>query len=140
MGVIVPPRLHVIGSICLVIAIQSGCASLDRRHVPLSLPNTARLVEAREPSIIAPRLQVDPVQPVSTEREPRNVLVLSGGGANGAYTAGVLNGWTASGTRPQFDVVTGISTGALIAPFAFLGPEHDDTLRRLHRVQRERHL
>jgi hypothetical protein len=59
---------------------------------------------------------------------PRNVLVLSGGGANGAYTAGLLTGWTAAGTRPCFDVVTGISAGALIAPFAFLGPEYDNTL------------
>ena len=47
----------------------------------------------------------------------------------GAYTAGVLKGWTASGTRPTFDVVTGISTGSLIAPFAFLGPEYDDFLQ-----------
>ncbi len=46
----------------------------------------------------------------------------------GAYTAGVLKGWTASGKRPTFDVVTGISTGSLIAPFAFLGPEYDDFL------------
>ena len=48
-------------------------------------------------------------------------LALSGGGADGAYGAGVLNGWTASGTRPEFTVVSGVSTGALIAPFAFLG-------------------
>ena len=48
----------------------------------------------------------------------------------GSYTAGVLKGWTASGKRPVFDVVTGISTGSLIAPFAFLGPEYDDFLER----------
>jgi hypothetical protein len=66
------------------------------------------------------------------------VLVLSGGGMNGAYTAGVLKGWTASGARPRFDVVTGISTGALIAPFAFLGPEYDAELERLYTsVRRE---
>ena len=56
--------------------------------------------------------------------------MLSGGGANGAYTVGVLNGWTTTGARPQFDVVTGVSVGALIAPFAFLGPEYDDILAR----------
>jgi predicted acylesterase/phospholipase RssA len=67
---------------------------------------------------------------------PRNVLVLSGGGMNGAYSAGVLNGWTRSGRRPQFDVVTGISTGALIAPFAFLGPEYDAELERLYTSMR----
>jgi hypothetical protein len=64
--------------------------------------------------------------------------VLSGGGMNGAFTAGVLKGWTASGARPRFDVVTGISTGALIAPFAFLGPEYDAELERLYTsVRRE---
>ncbi len=56
-------------------------------------------------------------------------LVLSGGGDNGAYGAGVLNGWTKAGTRPAFGVVTGVSTGALIAPFAFAGPAFDGALK-----------
>lgn len=64
-----------------------------------------------------------------TGHEGRTILALSGGGANGAYGAGVLVGWTESGTRPEFSVVTGVSTGALAAPFAFLGPEWDDELR-----------
>jgi predicted acylesterase/phospholipase RssA len=69
-------------------------------------------------------------------RRPRNILALSGGGAYGAYSAGFLDGWTNSGTRPEFDVVSGISTGALIAPFAFLGPEYDAKLGQLYtRVQ-----
>jgi predicted acylesterase/phospholipase RssA len=59
-------------------------------------------------------------------------LALSGGGADGAYGAGVLNGWTASGTRPEFTVVSGVSTGAMIASFAFLGPSYDNTLRQLY--------
>lgn len=63
---------------------------------------------------------------------PHNYLALSGGGADGAYGAGVLIGWTAHGTRPEFTIVTGISTGALIAPFAFLGPKYDETLRKLY--------
>src|SRR5262249_33880846 len=50
-----------------------------------------------------------------------NALTLSGGGSSGAFGAGILTGWSETGTRPQFDVVTGISTGSLIAPFAFLG-------------------
>ncbi len=58
-----------------------------------------------------------------------SMLALSGGAWDGAYSAGVLNGWTACGTRPRFAVVTGISTGALVAPFAFLGPAWDDQLR-----------
>ena len=59
-------------------------------------------------------------------------LAISGGGANGAFGAGLLNGWTAAGTRPSFDMVTGISTGALTAPFAFLGPEYDHVLEEVY--------
>lgn len=59
-------------------------------------------------------------------------LALSGGGANGAFGAGFLNGWTATGSRPTFKIVTGVSTGALMAPYAFLGPDHDDALRRFY--------
>lgn len=59
-------------------------------------------------------------------------LAISGGGADGAYGAGVLCGWTAAGTRPEFKVVTGISTGALTAPFAFLGPKYDERLSKVY--------
>jgi len=62
----------------------------------------------------------------------RKFLSVSGGGSNGAFGAGLLVGWTASGTRPQFDIVTGISTGSLIAPFAFLGPAYDGSLREAY--------
>jgi predicted acylesterase/phospholipase RssA len=63
---------------------------------------------------------------------PSVFLAISGGGDNGAYGAGLLNGWTAAGTRPEFKLVTGISTGALIAPFAFLGPKYDATLKEVY--------
>ena len=59
---------------------------------------------------------------------PAAYLTISGGGGDGAFGAGLLTGWTASGTRPSFKLVTGISTGALIAPFAFLGPAYDSRL------------
>ena len=59
-------------------------------------------------------------------------LALSGGGGDGAFGAGILCGWTEAGTRPQFKLVTGISTGALIAPFAFLGPEYDAKLKEAY--------
>lgn len=62
---------------------------------------------------------------------PAAFLALSGGGDNGAFGAGLLNGWTAAGNRPEFKLVTGISTGALIAPFAFLGPAYDPRLKSL---------
>jgi hypothetical protein len=57
-------------------------------------------------------------------------LAISGGGSDGAYGAGVLTGWSEAGTRPEFAVVTGVSIGALIAPFAFLGPRYDEDLRK----------
>lgn len=63
---------------------------------------------------------------------PASYLAISGGGDNGAYGAGFLNGWTAAGTRPEFKVVTGVSTGALIAPFAFLGPKYDYVIERVY--------
>jgi len=63
---------------------------------------------------------------------PAVFIAISGGGDNGAYTAGLMNGWTAAGTRPEFKVVTGISTGALIAPLAFLGPKYDATLKEVY--------
>jgi hypothetical protein len=62
---------------------------------------------------------------------PVNVLVLSGGGGAGAFGAGILLGWNRLGTLPSFQIVTGVSVGALIAPFAFLGPEWDNQLSRV---------
>ena len=64
--------------------------------------------------------------------EKLSILVLSGGGANGAYGAGVLVGWTETGERPPFSIVTGVSTGAFAAPFAFLGPGFDGVLKALY--------
>ena len=64
--------------------------------------------------------------------KPHEYLAISGGGANGAFGAGLLVGWTATGERPEFDMVTGVSTGALTAPFAFLGPDFDDRLKTVY--------
>ncbi|RYD88004.1 MAG: patatin family protein, partial [Sphingomonadales bacterium] len=69
--------------------------------------------------------QTGPLPPVS-------YLAISGGGDNGAFGAGVLTGWTATGTRPEFKLVTGVSTGALIAPFAFLGASYDKQLEEVY--------
>ena len=63
---------------------------------------------------------------------PINYLCISGGGSSGAFGAGFLVGWTAKGTRPQFGGVTGISTGSMIAPLAFLGPKYDDKLKEAY--------
>ena len=63
---------------------------------------------------------------------PHNYLAISGGGSNGAFGAGLLIGWTQAGGRPEFQMVTGVSTGALIAPFAFLGPAYDPVLKEVY--------
>jgi len=71
---------------------------------------------------------------------PANFLAISGGGDDGAYGAGLLCGWTAAGTRPEFKLVTGISTGALTAPFAFLGPKYDHVLREVYTQTRAKDI
>ena len=88
-----------------------------------------------EPS---PHFQEDLIQSVRDEWEATgsvsmgmDALLLSGGGSNGAFGAGFLSGWTEAGTRPIFKLVTGVSTGALAAPFAFLGPDYDEALEQL---------
>lgn len=63
---------------------------------------------------------------------PVSFLAISGGGDNGAFGAGLLVGWTEAGDRPEFKAVTGISTGALIAPFAYLGPDYDPQLKEVY--------
>lgn len=63
---------------------------------------------------------------------PADFLTISGGGGDGAFGAGLLTGWSDSGRRPEFKLVTGISTGALIAPFAFLGPQYDPILKETY--------
>jgi predicted acylesterase/phospholipase RssA len=72
--------------------------------------------------------------------QPVNILALSGGGADGAFGAGALVGLTRSALRPQFSVVTGVSTGALIAPYAFLGPDWNDQLAEVYTSGRAEHL
>jgi predicted acylesterase/phospholipase RssA len=64
--------------------------------------------------------------------QPVSMLALSGGGEHGAFGAGLLCGWSESGHRPTFDIVTGVSTGALMSPFAFLGSKYDERLKTLY--------
>ena len=88
---------------------------------------------------VSAHLQADIVQSIEQElpgyfagdngQRKYNALALSGGGSHGAFGAGFLVGATESGYRPRFKLITGISTGALIAPFAFLGPEYDHQLK-----------
>jgi predicted acylesterase/phospholipase RssA len=117
-------------AVALVIA---GCSSLPRTSYTASDAASSTVLDiselrryADEPA--AAFLETE----VSSRARHLSYLALSGGGADGAYGAGVLNGWSAAGTRPEFSVVSGVSTGALIAPFAFLGPAYDATLRDVY--------
>ena len=109
----------------------TGCVAMRDFPAP-NLPPMARLVDSA--SADRPRRVAGDILPAGSDavEKPKDVLVLSGGAMNGAFPAGLLKGWTESGTRPKFDVVTGISTGALIAPFAFLGSEYDADLERAY--------
>ena len=132
----------------LVILIIASCASEPIRNpVPLELQDIAQVIDM--PGIRVwgdggnDSLHADIVQSIHNEPEglfPRGPngefqysgLALSGGGDHGAFGAGFLNGWSQSGTRPVFKIVTGISTGALIAPFAMLGPAYDELLQKAY--------
>ena len=127
----------------------TGCASYIRLDPPpatetedlpvLGIPN-ARFWFDADPTPLERegRMMVAREQAAAQGRPlgAQNFLALSGGGDNGAFGAGLMLGWTASGTRPQFNLVTGISAGALIAPFAFLGPDYDEALRDVFTGQR----
>ncbi len=125
-----------------LLATLPGCASapervLSRQPVPYAtLPNghdplnPERLVD----HIAGKAAAEEGVIPVleAWRGHALNILELSGGGQYGAFGAGLLKGWTESGTRPEFDVVTGVSTGALLATHAFLGtPADDEVLEKI---------
>lgn len=76
--------------------------------------------------------EIDYAARTGTPLGDADYLAISGGGENGAYGAGLLTAWTSLGTRPAFKAVTGVSTGALIAPFAFLGSRYDKELERFY--------
>lgn len=110
------------------------------RALPLGIPN-ARFFADEDPKAIVDEASrafereqaaLRALGKSTTRLPPVYYLAVSGGGDNGAFGAGLMNGWTALGTRPEFKMVTGVSTGALIAPFAFLGPGYDDALRDVY--------
>lgn len=124
------PRLRVLRALAgfVLIGGAAACSSLPRT------PYTAQEAAlATVPGMGPVRAYADStsaeIAAVAARPEGRrnrfSYLALSGGGGDGAYGAGILNGWTASGTRPEFSIVSGVSTGALIAPFAFLGSAYD---------------
>ena len=112
----------------LVVSFLAACATR---------PEETEAIRTLTPQEAVDANQIDQLS--TTEVVVRNnnhsVLALSAGGADGAFGAGVLAGWTANGTRPEFDVVTGVSTGSLLAVLAFLGPEYDSLIRQLYTTQ-----
>jgi predicted acylesterase/phospholipase RssA len=124
-----------------------GCAHLSREEaVPPRLTQRAltpeesddrywpELDESRAPTIAACAAERERETLIEAGKSPHqlpsaNYLAISSGGDDGAFAAGLLVGWSARGDRPMFNVVTGVSAGALVAPFVFLGPRYDEVLR-----------
>jgi predicted acylesterase/phospholipase RssA len=127
----------------------SGCitgARLDWPTAPYGVGrvpgflDSARTVRPTQAEFeTAYRLRIEQARAAATDGSV-DALVLSGGGATGAFGAGVLIGLTRGGNRPQYELVTGVSTGALIAPFAFLGPEWDAQLEEAYVGGKSAHL
>lgn len=129
--------------------VAAGCSVPERgpsvpradteRALPLGIANARFYADAGPKPMIddatdALRREIATLPPGTTAKNlpPAYFLAVSGGGDNGAFGAGLLNGWSETGKRPQFKGVTGVSTGALIAPFAFLGPAYDAVLREVY--------
>jgi Patatin-like phospholipase len=121
------------------IATLTGCASLEP-ELPTTTPEEAYLeVKPGIRTLDAHgRIEVLPSSVVAQRFEARlgnqriSILALSIGGATGAFGAGALAGLTRSATRPEFSAVTGVSAGALLAPFAFLGPAWDAEMTAIY--------
>ncbi|MCE8522725.1 patatin-like phospholipase family protein [Ruegeria pomeroyi] len=131
-------RWLIFSSVFLIVAACSGVTREPVSILDLKDPQVPGIEGSRYWADETPPNLVDLLKEIEAQRRasgltgPSIDLTLSGGGENGAFAAGILTAWSESGTRPEFGTVTGVSTGALTAPFAFLGPEYDDELRRLY--------
>jgi len=120
-----------------------GCAQTAIREPtssPGDAPNAIRVLGADQRFSTVPSQSVARRIRAQSAGQPVNILALSGGGADGAFGAGALVGLTRSALRPKFSVVTGVSAGALIAPYAFLGPDWDDQLAEIYTSGHAEHL
>ena len=137
-------RALAIGLIALAAA---ACARAERQPVPASLVSEARVPvtgatrfwgdEVPKDIFTFVQTHMPNVQRMAAGATMKNgrphieYLALSGGADDGAFGAGLLTGWSKRGDRPRFEVVTGVSAGALIAPYAYLGPRYDAQLAEL---------
>jgi hypothetical protein len=138
--------VHGLGIALLAISL-AACSSLLRNPVPLDAQDDATIpgygdiryyvLTEPEPLRQAIRQAYLTETPENYDTLPDgshhyNYLAISGGGSAGAFGTGILNGWSVKGDRPKFKVVTGVSTGGLIAPFAFLGPDYDAQIKKAY--------
>jgi len=140
--------LQSLGGVALCVALASCAAAIARNPVPAAFEGEAQVVGMEAETIRYwgdelphnteaivkekwAQTRANRPELLNGKRPVLTSLALSGGGSDGAFGAGLLVGWTASGKRPEFDLVTGVSTGALTAPFAFLGPKYDHALREV---------
>ena len=140
---------HLLIAIALAVAVLAACTSAVVRpeRPPSDLLSARQAEDAKRAysynELIVAFLERAQAKVATAAKSPRrppptiDLLVISGGGDWGAFCAGVLKGWgrvTGEFARPQFDVVTGVSTGAMIAPFAFLGD--DESIERIVKLYR----
>lgn len=132
-------------AVCIAASLSLlGCSALERKSaVPAQSLNQAQIsglpsvrylisTQAGVDAFVSDVIQLETARGKKAFTGDANYLALSGGGDDGAFGAGLLVGWSKQGSRPSFNLVTGISTGALIAPFAYLGKEYDPVLQQVY--------
>ncbi|HLZ01928.1 MAG TPA: patatin-like phospholipase family protein [Bradyrhizobium sp.] len=131
------PSLVVLGAVLAL----AGCAAISPRNAlpaataahidPEGFHNIRFWGDEATDAVLPKDELISAASPRSSHRRQLNLLAISGGAEDGAFGAGLLAGWGDAGNRPNFDLVTGVSSGALIAPFVFLGRERDGQLREI---------
>lgn len=145
-----PRRRAILAAVLLPALLVVGCSGMDRappepanltdQSTILGIPNARFYADTQAAAMAQEALRAVEREraalPGSARTEghlpPANLLAISGGSDDGAFGAGLLVGWTQSGKRPEFKLVSGVSTGSLIAPFAFLGSAYDPQLRAVY--------
>ena len=138
-NMVIPDLTRCAANLVAVVLIASTISATGKERTPYTEAELENAIPMGIPGVRtwgdAPlsvvRTQLANLGPLLTG-QPISMLALSGGGEHGAFGAGLLCGWSESGHRPTFDIVTGVSTGALMSPFAFLGTAYDDRLKTLY--------